>query len=157
MRSWGVRSHEFLSNKMDKKEINNAFLKSAKALWKSLPLILGTILLISLISILMPKAFYTSVFSKNIFLDSFIGSLIGSISAGTPITSYIFGGEMLKQGVNLLAVTAFLVAWVTVGIIQLPAEIAILGKKFALLRNITSFILAIVVAIITILILEVFK
>ena len=142
---------------MDKKKINKAVLKSAKALWKSLPLILGTILLISLISILTPKSFYTSVFSKNIFLDSFIGSLIGSISAGNPVTSYIFGGEMLNQGVSLLAVTAFLVAWVTVGVIQLPAESAILGKKFALLRNITAFILSIVVAIITILILGVFK
>ena len=142
---------------MAKPNFKDAVIKSAKALWKSLPLILGTILLVSLISILIPKSFYTSVFSKNIFLDSFIGSLVGSISAGNPVTSYIFGGEMLSQGVSLLAVTAFLVAWVTVGIIQLPAEIAILGKKFALLRNITSFILAIVVAIITILILEVFK
>ncbi|MCK4552727.1 permease [Candidatus Pacearchaeota archaeon] len=142
---------------MTKSNFKDAVAKSAKALWKSLPLILGTILLVSLISILIPKSFYTSVFSKNIFLDSFIGSIIGSISAGTPITSYIFGGEMLTQGVSLLAVTAFLVAWVTVGIIQLPAEIAILGKKFALLRNITSFILSIVVAIITILILGVFK
>ena len=142
---------------MTKSNFKDAVAKSAKALWKSLPLILGTILLISLISILIPKSFYTSVFSKNIFLDSFIGSVIGSISAGTPVTSYIFGGEMLSQGVSLLAVTAFLVAWVTVGIIQLPAEIAILGKKFALLRNITAFILSIVVAIITILILGVFK
>jgi uncharacterized membrane protein YraQ (UPF0718 family) len=51
-----------------------------------------------------------------------------------------------------MAVTAFLVAWVTVGIIQLPAESSILGMKFALLRNISAFVLAIVVSIVTILI-----
>jgi len=136
---------------------NNTFKQSAqkaiKGLWNAFPMILGTILLISLISVIVPKSFYVSVFSKNSFLDSFIGSLVGSISAGNPITSYIFGGEMLSQGVGLIAVTAFLVSWVTVGIIQLPAESTILGKKFAILRNITAFLLAIIVAIITILIL----
>jgi len=136
-------------------EMSDAIVKVARGLWKSFPMILGTILLVSLISVLVPGSFYVSVFSKNVFLDSLIGSLIGSISAGSPITSYIFGGEMLSQGVGLIAVTAFLVSWVTVGVIQLPAESAILGKRFALLRNFTAFVLAIVVAIITVLILGV--
>ena len=129
--------------------------KAWRGLWNAFPMIIGTVLLISLISVIVPKSFYISVFSKNIFLDSFVGSLVGSISAGNPITSYIFGGEMLSQGVGLIAVTAFLVAWVTVGVIQLPAESAILGKRFALLRNLTAFVFAIVVAIITVLILGV--
>lgn len=113
-------------------------------------MILGTILLISLISTLIPESAYVKVFSKNALIDSFIGSLVGSISAGNPITSYIFGGELLSQGINLVAVTAFLVSWVTVGTIQLPAESAILGKRFAILRNISAFVLAILVAIITV-------
>lgn len=129
--------------------------KAAKGLWMTFPMILGTILLISLISVIVPKSFYFSIFNKNLFLDPFVGSLVGSVSAGNPITSYIFGGEMLKQGVGLIAVTAFLVSWVTVGIIQLPAESAILGKKFAILRNISAFILSIIVAILTVLILGV--
>ena len=85
--------------------------------------------------------------------DGLIGSVFGSISAGNPITSYIIGAELLKEGVGLFAVTAFLVAWVTVGIIQLPAEAAILGKKFALTRNLISFILAILVSLATVTIL----
>ena len=130
--------------------------KAVKGLWMALPMILGTVLLISLISAIVPRSFYTSVFSKNSLIDSFIGSTIGSISVGNPITSYIFGGEMLAQGVGLIAVTAFIVSWVTVGLIQFPAEATILGKKFTLLRNLTAFALSIVVAIITVLILGVF-
>ncbi len=118
-------------------------------------MILGTVLLISLISALIPSSFYTSIFSRNIIMDSLVGSMVGSISAGNPVTSYIFGGEMLKQGISLIAVTAFLVSWVTVGVIQLPAESVMLGKKFALLRNLISFIFAILAAIITVLILGV--
>jgi len=129
--------------------------KAGIGLWQAFPMIFGTVLLVSLISVVIPKSFYVFVFSRNVFLDSFIGGLIGSISAGNPVTSYIFGGEMLSQGVGLIAVTAFFVAWVTVGLIQLPAESAILGKRFAFLRNFTAFVLAIVVAIITVLILGV--
>ena len=140
---------------MIKSKIKQSVIKSARALWKSTPVILGTILLVSLISSIIPKSFYISVFSKNNILNSFIGSIIGSISTGNPITSYIFGGEMLNQGVGLIAVTTFLVSWVTVGLIQLPAESLILGKKFAIIRNISAFILAIIVAIITVSILGV--
>lgn len=137
--------------------MKQSIIKSARALWKSTPIIIGTILLVSLISSIIPKSFYISVFSKNIILDSFVGSVVGSISMGTPIASYIFGGEMLMQGIGLIAVTSFLVAWVTVGIIQLPAESTILGKKFAIIRNVSSFILAIIVAVITVIILGVIK
>ena len=138
-----------------KRKIKDAITKAGKGLLKALPMIFGTILLISLISAIVPKSFYTTVFTQNSFFDSFIGSLVGSISAGNPITSYIFGGEMLSQGIGLIAVTAFLVSWVTVGVIQLPAESMILGKKFAIIRNLVSFILAIIVAIITFWILQI--
>lgn len=133
----------------EKPDLKQSTFKAAKALYRALPLILGTILLASLSS-LIPKSFYTKIFSENIIADSFIGSLIGSISAGNPISSYILGGELLKQGVSLIAVTSFIVAWVTVGIIQLPAESFMLGKKFAITRNVLSFIFSIIVAIITV-------
>jgi len=113
------------------------------------------ILLISLIAASIPRIFYAAVFRNNPLLDSIIGSVIGSISTGPPITSYILGGEFLKAGVSLVAVTAFMVAWVTVGVIQLPAESIMLGIRFAIIRNVTSFIFSILVAIITVLLFHV--
>ena len=138
-------------------KLKKSFIQAERALGKAFPMILGTILLISLISALIPKSFYVSVFSQNIFFDSIVGGLIGSVSAGNPITSYIFGGEMLNQGVSLIAVTAFLVSWVTVGLIQLPAESSILSKKFAIIRNLSSFVFVIIVAFLTVLILGALK
>ena len=136
-------------------KLKKSAIKSFKSLYKMLPLILGVLLLVSLIPVLIPKSFYLRFFQKNLILDSVTGSIIGSISAGSPITSYILGGEFLKDGVSLTAVTAFIVAWVTVGIIQLPAESLILGKKFAIIRNATSFLFAIIVALITVFLLNV--
>ncbi len=135
---------------MDNKLAKESTFKAAKGLWMSFPMIIGTVLLISLISAIIP---FPKALSE--YINTIIGGLIGSISAGNPVTSYIFGGEMLKQGVGLIAVTSFLVSWVTVGLIQFPAESAILGKKFATLRNISAFLLSIIVAIITVLILGV--
>ncbi len=135
------------------KRFKPAVFSAAKMFWKASPLILGTILLVSFLVTVIPQSFYLKIFTRNIFLDSFIGSLIGSISAGNPLISYILGGELLKIGVGLIAVTAFLVAWVTVGIVQLPAESMILGKKFAIIRNVLSFIFAIIVAVLTVLLL----
>jgi len=124
--------------------------KSAKSLGNTIPVLAGVILLVGLANTLIPKSLYSSIFSNNLFFDSIIGSGLGSILAGNPITSYILGGEFLNQGISLVAVTAFLVSWVTVGLVQLPAESLLLGKKFAILRNILSFVFSILVAIITV-------
>ncbi|RLB95341.1 MAG: hypothetical protein DRH50_04440, partial [Deltaproteobacteria bacterium] len=58
---------------------------------------------------------------------------------------------------SLVAVTALIITWVTVGLIQLPAEIAALGTKFAILRNVVSFVLSIPIAILTVAIFNLVK
>ncbi len=135
-----------------KEELNfrESIVKAGKMFWKVFPLILGTILLVSLMITVIPRAFYLTVFQDSALLDPIIGSSIGSVSAGNPLVSYIIGGELLKQGISLIAVTAFIVAWVTVGFVQIPAESMILGKDFAIIRNLLSFIFAIIVALITV-------
>jgi len=133
-----------------KKRLKDAVIKASKALWNSFPILIGIILLVSLANVIIPAESFSMFFKDNPILDPFIGSVLGSILAGNPITSYILGGELLEQGISLIAVTAFIVAWVTVGIVQLPAESMLLGKRFAIARNITAFIFSIVAAIITV-------
>ena len=60
------------------------------------------------------------------------------------------GGELLKQGVSLIAITAFILAWTTVGVFMLPLEAKFLGKRFAITRNIINFIFAIIIAVLTV-------
>jgi uncharacterized membrane protein YraQ (UPF0718 family) len=135
--------------------MTQAVVKSARAMSRLLPIIVGAILLVSLINSLIPKSFYLQFFRRNMLFDSLIGSVIGSISAGSPLTSYVLGGEFLKNGVSISAVTAFLVAWVTVGMVQLPVELMALGRRFAIVRNLTAFAFAIVVGVMTMLILHI--
>lgn len=132
-----------------------ANIKALKGLKDVSLIIFGVLLLISIITVIVPKSAYEHLFTGNCFLDSFIGSLLGSVLTGNPVTGYILGKGFLVNGVSLVAVTAFLVAWVTVGIIQFPAESLILGKKFAIFRNISAFFMSIFVAIITVIIINI--
>ena len=134
---------------MNKQRILDAISKAGKALYMALPMVIGVVILVSISNIFIPSTVYASIFQNNI-IDSLIGSSLGSILAGNPITSYIIGGELLNNGISLIAVTAFMVSWVTVGLVQLPAESVMLGKKFAIYRNISSFVLSIFVAILTV-------
>lgn len=137
------------------KNIGIIFYKSLKNFGASLPVLVGVVLLLGLFRVNVSIQLINSIFRGNFLWDVTIGSVIGSISAGNPITSYIVGAELIEEGVSLFAVTAFIVAWVTVGLVQFPAEAAILGKKFALKRNLLSFVLAVLVSLATVSILMV--
>ena len=115
-----------------------------------LPILVGVVLLTGLILELLPTEKAAEWFGNNSVLDALIGSTFGSISAGHPLTSYVLGGELLANGVSLVAVTALLVSWVTVGSIQFPAEALMLGRRFALYRNLLCFGFSILIAVLTV-------
>jgi uncharacterized membrane protein YraQ (UPF0718 family) len=117
---------------------------------------MGVIFLVGLFSAFISQEFLASLFSGSIWWDSLWGASIGSVFAGNPINSYIIGGQLLELGVSLVAVTAFICAWVTVGLIQLPAESAALGWKFAVVRNLSCFGLSMAISFVMMLILNLF-
>jgi len=133
-----------------KKSIATSFSKALKSFGATCPMLLGVILVLGLLRTFVSRSMLAEMFTGELLRDTVIGSIIGGIFSGNPVTSYILGGELVKEGVSLIAVTSFIVAWVTVGIIQFPAEAAILGKRFACARNILSFILSILVSIATV-------
>ncbi len=130
--------------------VKKSLTKTLNGFKRFLPVIFGVLLLISLLVTIIPKEFYSKLFTGNIILDSLLGAIVGSISMGNPLVSYIIGGELLAEGVSLVAITAFILAWVSVGVTQLPVEIKALGKRFAIIRNLLSFATALVIAVLTV-------
>jgi hypothetical protein len=108
------------------------------------------LLLTSLAVTVFPEQISAGLFGGNDALDALIGASVGSVAAGHPLASYLLGGELLKSGVSLVAVTAFIVSWVTVGIVQLPAEVLMLGTRFAIYRNIICFFSAVAIAFLSV-------
>ena len=132
------------------RSIAMSFYRAFKSLGAAIPTLLGVVLLLGLFLTLVSKQFIASVFTGDLLRDTVIGSAMGSIAAGNAVNSYIIGGELMNEGVSLFAITAFIVTWVTVAVTQFPAEAAILGKRFAVIRNSLSFFLAILVSIATV-------
>jgi len=143
-------------NKQQKTPLISLY-KALKSFITTLPLLLGIILLIGLFRVIISQEMISSLFTGDMLRDTALGSIIGSVLAGNAVTSYIIGGELIKNGVSFFAVTSFIVAWVTVGIVQLPAEAAFFGKRFAIARNTISFILCFVVTILVVITLRVLQ
>ena len=130
--------------------LKQSFKKTIRTFINVLPIIVGMILATSLVVTMFPEQMSSGLFGNGEILDTLLGAFIGSIAAGHPLASYLLGGELLGGGVSLIAVTALVVTWVTVGIVQLPAEALMLGAGFAMYRNIISFIAAIAIAFLTV-------
>ncbi len=120
-----------------------ALLKTVRAFASLLPVVAGMLLLTSLVITAIPKSAVTTLFGHGDLVDVAVGAGLGSVVTGHPLASYLLGGELLVMDVSLVAVTAFIVSWVTVGIVQLPAESLLLGTRFALYRNLLCFFSAI--------------
>ncbi|MBU0486162.1 MAG: permease [Proteobacteria bacterium] len=133
--------------------MKKAFLQTINLFKTLLPMLCGVLLLVSLMHQLFQNQ-YRNWFTGNYLLDPLIGAVAGSISFGIPITSYITGGELLQAGVSLLAVTAFIMTWTTVGLVMIPLEATALGRRFAVIRNLLNFIFGLLVAIATVYTLE---
>ena len=127
-------------------DIITSLKKTGKMLLRVFPNIFAVVLLSGLIMEFVPLDRLSEYLGGRFFSDGLVGAGIGSISIGNPLVSYVLGGALLEQGISLMAVTALLVSWVTVGSIQLPAEIQTFGTRFALLRNGISFVFALIIA-----------
>ena len=145
-----------LVKKIDRRVMAQAIWSASRQFKNLLPVMMGVVFLVGFFSVFLSEEFLASLFSGRIWWDSFWGVSIGSVFAGNPINSYIIGGKLLELGVSLVAVTAFICSWVTVGLIQLPAECAALGWKFAFIRNLSCFVLSMAISFLMMLILNLF-
>jgi len=116
----------------------------------TLPIVIGMLLLTSLLTTLLPQGSLERLFGRGEVWDVIVAAIVGSLAAGHPLVGYVLGGELLARGVSLVAVTALLVSWVTVGVVQLPAEALLLGRRFAIVRNLWCLVFAVAVAYLTV-------
>lgn len=115
-----------------------------------MPMIVAILGLLGLMEAFISNEMLTSLFTGNAVYDTLIGTLSGAVAVGNAMVSYILGGELLHQGISLYAVTAFVLAWVTLGVVQLPAEAEVFGLRFTVYRNLLAFVFTILVAIATV-------
>jgi len=120
-----------------------ALRKPAKQYSTLIPVLTGVILLTGLFKAFIPKELLLTMFSGSMIQDTFAGAFIGSLLSGNPINSYVIGETFLEIGVDFFGVTAMMLTWVTVWLVQMPVEISVFGTRFTLIRNVAAFLIAI--------------
>lgn len=142
--------------KIDRRAAMQALGSASRQIKNLLPVMISVIFLAGLFMAFLSEGLLMSLLPGSVWQGSLWGAFMGSVFAGNPINSYIIGGQLLEAGVDLVAVTAFICAWVTVGLVQFPAESAALGWKFAVVRNLSCFGLSVAISFLMILTLGLF-
>ena len=143
--------------KKEKSTFTQALKAALGTLYGMAPMFLSVIGLVGLFQTYITPGMIHSFFTGSTLYDTLIGTITGAISVGQPFISYIIGGELSQEGVSLYAVTAFILSFVTLGVVQLPMEYALFGMRFTLVRNLLSFLFSILVSLMTVWTLEVLQ
>lgn len=113
-----------------------------------LPFLLIIILIIGFLLAFVPAHVIASLIGRHAgFRGVLIASLIGSILLVPHFVAAPLAASLLHQGAGIPAIAAFITTLVMVGIVTMPMEIELLGRKFAVWRNILSFGFALLIAL----------
>lgn len=114
---------------------------------KMIPLLLVIIMIIGLTFGFLPPEKISSILGvQSGFFGVLLTGMIGAILHIPAILAFPLSASILENGASITIVATFILTLTMVGVVTLPLEIKELGKRFALLRNIFSFIIAIIIA-----------
>ncbi|MBE9483003.1 MAG: permease [Chloroflexi bacterium] len=123
---------------------------AAKRFVTILPAFLIMLILVSIVLFLVPDKVISSYLgSNNKFLSVLLASFLGSITLMPGFIAFPLCGILLKKGVLYMVLSAFTTTLMMVGILTYPIEKEYFGIKVTIIRNVISFLIALVVAVMT--------
>lgn len=123
--------------------------KGVKSFIKLMPVLIPLFLFIGILLAVVTPSFISSLLGEESgFLGIILGLSIGSITFLPPFVAYPLGVELLENGGAYPQVAGFLVTVMSVGLVYYAVESKFFNKKAAIYRNLVSFIGAIIVILI---------
>jgi len=137
----------FIINKQKTiKAIKISFIKFKKIF----PTFITMLILVSIILFLFPDEVISNFLGNSSkFISVLLASFIGSITLMPGFVAFPLSGILLTKGVPYMVLSAFTTTLMMVGIITFPLEKEYFGAKVTVIRNIISFFIALIVAVIT--------
>ncbi len=115
-----------------------------------LPAFVSMLILVSIILFLIPdKIILKYLGNNNKIVGIMLASFFGSVTLMPGFIAFPLCGILLKKGVTYMVLSAFSTTLMMVGVLTYPIEKEYFGTRVTILRNIFSFFIAIVVALIT--------
>ena len=130
---------------IDRQKTRQSLKIAGQSLVKLLPLLIAIFGLVGLFQEFLPPELVTQWLGESSgVVGLLIGASAGAVAIGPPLAAYPLAGSLLDAGAWPPAIAAFILSWISVGIITLPFEAQTFGSRFALLRNGISFLAAMV-------------
>ncbi len=124
----------------------NAFFKALLGFVSILPMVIAVVGLVAIFRTYVTPEMLSTLFGHGRVADIAVGTLVGAASSGQGAISYVIGEGLLDHGVSVYAVSAFILAWVTLGFVQLPAEASVFGLRFTVWRNLLTLVSTVAVS-----------
>ena len=113
-----------------------------------LPAFLMMLILVSIILFLVPESVISTYLGTNSrLLGVSLASFIGSITLMPGFIAFPLCGVLLQKGVPYMVLGAFSTTLMMVGVLTYPVEKEYFGAKATIIRNATSFAIAIITAL----------
>lgn len=109
--------------------------------------IFAVIFAIGFILAIMPPEQISEIISKqNTFIATILAAAFGTITLIPAFIAFPLIGTLANAGVGIMPSVAFLTTLTMVGVATFPLERKEFGTKFAVTRNILSFVFALIIA-----------
>ncbi len=131
----------------DRQRTKKALLLGYRSFMALVPGLLGMISLVGLVLTLIPADLLTDLFKFHGLTGFVLITLVGAVVTMPAPVAFPLAGSLLKLGASLPAVAAFVTTLTMVGIVTAPMEISYFGKRFTVIRQSLSLILAIIIGI----------
>jgi len=117
---------------------------------KIFPTFVTMLIFVSIILFLFPDEVISNYLGNSSkFISVLLASFIGSITLMPGFVAFPLSGILLTKGVPYMVLSAFTTTLMMVGIITFPLEKEFFGVKVTIIRNIISFFIALIVAVVT--------
>jgi len=137
-----------VSMKKDKNRTLNSIKMSRGMMKNSGSDIIGILFLIGLVlTFIPPETIQQYMGESSSLLSTIISAIVGSITLIPAFVAFPLVASLVDAGASVLSVVAFLTTLTMVGFVTFPLEKKEFGLKFALTRNLFSFVFAIVIAL----------
>jgi uncharacterized membrane protein YraQ (UPF0718 family) len=116
--------------------------------YKTLPSYLMLLILISIVLLLSEDLIVEYLGQDNIFLGLLFSLGIGSVTMMPGFIAYPLARILLQRGVPYMVIAGFVTSLMLVGVVTYPLEKSYMGRKATIIRNIMSFVVAGLIALV---------
>ncbi len=126
----------------------SAMKKSKSMMGNMMSEIIAIIFLIGFVlTVIPPETIKKTLGSSNVLFSTVTAAIAGSITLIPAFVAFPLVGSFVDAGASIVPAVAFLTTLTMVGVVTFPLEKKEFGLKFALARNLLSFVFAIGIAL----------